>query len=556
MPDDIAAADPTDTQPHLRRDLANRHIQLIAIGGAIGTGLFMGSGRTISLAGPAVMVVYGIIGFFVFFVLRAMGELLLSNLNYKSFVDFAADLLGPAAGFFVGWSYWFAWVVTGIADLVAITGYARFWWPGLPIWVPALVTVALILAVNLFSVRHFGELEFWFALIKVAAIVCLIAVGAILVATNFVSPHGVHATIENLWNANGFFPTGFLGVVSGFQIAFFAYIGVELVGTAAAETADPRRTLPRAINAVPLRVAVFYIGALLAILAVVPWRQFASGESPFVTMFSLAGLAAAASVVNFVVVTAAASSANSGFFSTGRMLFGLADEGHAPAAFHQLNRGGVPAPALLLTAPLLLTSIPLLYAGRSVIGAFTLVTTVSSLLFMFVWAMIIISYLVYRRRHPQRHTDSVYKMPGGVVMCWAVLVFFAFVIWTLTTETETATALAWFPLWFVLLAVGWLVTQRRQSRRSFGFHCQVVGVGQQLGRGMARLAMKIHARPKLRSAVVVEPVSAGEPGARRSAKSVRKLASDDSQSAHCPVAVVGLADGGRDPQYHHDGPDR
>lgn len=137
----------------------------------------------------------------------------------------------------------------------------------------------------------------------------------------------------------------------------------------------------------------------------------------------LAGLAAAASVVNFVVVTAAASSANSGFFSTGRMLFGLADEGHAPAAFHQLNRGGVPAPALLLTAPLLLTSIPLLYAGRSVIGAFTLVTTVSSLLFMFVWAMIIISYLVYRRRHPQRHTDSVYKMPGGVVMCWAVLVF-------------------------------------------------------------------------------------------------------------------------------------
>lgn len=280
MPDDIAAADPTDTQPHLRRDLANRHIQLIAIGGAIGTGLFMGSGRTISLAGPAVMVVYGIIGFFVFFVLRAMGELLLSNLNYKSFVDFAADLLGPAAGFFVGWSYWFAWVVTGIADLVAITGYARFWWPGLPIWVPALVTVALIRAVNLFSVRHFGELEFWFALIKVAAIVCLIAVGAILVATNFVSPHGVHATIENLWNDNGFFPTGFLGVVSGFQIAFFAYIGVELVGTAAAETADPRRTLPRAINAVPLRVAVFYIGALLAILAVVPWRQFASGESP------------------------------------------------------------------------------------------------------------------------------------------------------------------------------------------------------------------------------------------------------------------------------------
>jgi D-serine/D-alanine/glycine transporter len=459
MCDDVGA--PDAAVPHLRRGLANRHIQLIAIGGAIGTGLFMGSGRTISLAGPAVLVVYAIIGFFVFFVLRAMGELLLSNLNYKSFVDFAADLLGPAAGFFMGWSYWFAWIVTGIADLVAITGYTRFWWPDLPAWLPALVTIGLILMFNLFNVRNFGETEFWFALIKLAAIGCLIAVGAILVATNFVSPHGNRATIENLWNDGGFFATGFMGVARGFQIAFFAYIGVELVGSAAAETANPRRALPRAINAVPLRVAVFYIGALLAILTVVPWRHIASGESPFVRMFSLAGLAAAASIVNFVVITAAASSANSGVFSTGRMLFGLADEGSAPALFRRLNRGGVPALALFLTAALLLTCVPLLYAGGSVIGAFTVVTTISSLLFMFVWTMIIVSYLVYRRRHAHRHADSTYKMPAGVPMCWAVLAFFVFVTWTLCTERQTAIALAWFPLWFVVLAVGWLAVRRR-----------------------------------------------------------------------------------------------
>jgi len=412
MCDDVAA--PNDAVPHLHRGLSNRHIQLIAIGGAIGTGLFMGSGRTISLAGPAVVVVYGIIGFFVFFVLRAMGELLLSNLNYKSFVDFSADLLGPAAGFFVGWSYWFAWIATGIAEVVAI--------------------------------------------------VCFIGVGAILLATNFVSPQGHRATVANLWNDGGFFATGFMGVVSRFQIAFFAFVGVELVGTAAAETVSPRRTLPRAINAVPLRVAIFYIGALLAILTVVPWRQFASGESPFVMMFSLAGLAAAASIVNFVVITAAASAANSGVFSTGRMLFGLADEGSAPAPFRRLNRGGVPALALLPTAVLLLTSIPLLYVGGSVMGAFTLVTTISSLLFMFVWAMIVVSYLVYRRRHVQRHADSPYKMPAGVVMCWAILAFFAFVIWTLYTERETAIALAWFPLWFRVLAVGWLIVRRRPGR--------------------------------------------------------------------------------------------
>ncbi|OBI41806.1 amino acid permease [Mycobacterium sp. E796] len=454
----------TSAAPQLRRGLANRHIQLIAIGGAIGTGLFMGSGKTISLAGPAVLLVYAIIGFFVFFVLRAMGELLLSNLNYKSFVDFAADLLGPAAGFFVGWSYWFAWIVTGIAEIVAIAGYARFWWPDVPLWLPPLVTGCVILVLNLSSVRNFGEMEFWFALIKVAAIGCLIVVGVVLAATDFVSPQGNRATVENLWNDGGFFATGFMGVVGGFQIAFFAFVGVELVGAAAAETADPRRTLPRAINAVPIRVAIFYIGALLAILTVVPWRHFAGGQSPFVTMFALAGLGAAASIVNFVVTTAAASSANSGVFSTGRMLFGLADNGSAPSPFRRLNRHGVPSVALFLTAALLLTSIPLLYIGGSVMGAFTLVTTVASLLFMFVWAVIVASYLVYRRRHPRRHDDSSYKMPAGVAMCWAILGFFAFVIWTLCTERETAIALAWFPLWFVVLAAGWLVVRRRPGR--------------------------------------------------------------------------------------------
>jgi D-serine/D-alanine/glycine transporter len=459
MSEDVA--DPNPAVSRLHRGLSNRHIQLIALGGAIGTGLFMGAGRTISRAGPSVVVVYAIIGFFLFFVLRAMGELLLSNLNYKSFVDFAADLLGPAAGFFVGWSYWFAWIVTGIAELVAISGYVQFWWPGLPPWLPALAACALILLFNLFSVRNFGEIEFWFALIKVAAILCMIAVGAFLVATNFVSPQGHRATIENLWNNGGFFATGFMGMVGGFQIAFFAFVGVELVGTAAAETANPHRTLPRAINAVPVRVAIFYIGALLVILTVVPWRRIASDESPFVMMFSLAGLAGAASFVNFVVTTAAASAANSGMYSTGRMLYGLADEGSAPAIFRRLNRGGVPAPALFLTAALLLTAIPLLHVGGSVMGAFTLVTTIASLLFMFVWTMIIVSYLVYRRRHAQRHADSTFKLPGGRVMCWAVFAFFAFVTWTLCAERDTAIALAWFPLWFVVLAAGWLIVRSR-----------------------------------------------------------------------------------------------
>ncbi|MEI7717213.1 MAG: amino acid permease [Mycobacterium sp.] len=461
MPESLAV--PETTPPHLQRSLANRHIQLIAIGGTIGTGLFMGSGRAISHAGPAVLLVYGVIGFFVFFVLRAMGEMLLSNLNYKSFVDIATDMLGPAAGFFVGWSYWFAWIVTGIAEVVAIAGYTQFWWPALPTWLPALITIGLVVVINLFTVRNFGEIEFWFALIKLVAIVGLILAGVYLLATNFVSPEGHPATVANLWNDGGFFATGFAGMVGGFQIATFAFVGAELIGTAAAETANPRYTLPRAVNAVPIRLGIFYIGALLAILVVIPWREFTSGKSPFVMMFTLAGFAAAASVINFVVITSAASSANSGVFSTSRMLYGLAEAGSAPARFRELNRGGVPAPALLVTAALLLLAIPLLNVDGSVLGAFTLLTSVSALLFIFVWAMIIASYLTYRRRHPQRHADSAYKMPAGVVMCWAVLAFFAFVIWTLTTDGESATALRWFPLWFVCLAVGWLIIQRRPS---------------------------------------------------------------------------------------------
>ena len=191
---------------HLQRNLTNRHIQLIAIGGAIGTGLFMGSGKTINLAGPSIIFVYMIIGFMLFFVMRAMGELLLSNLNYKSFIDFSADLLGPWAGYFTGWTYWFCWVITGIADVIAIAAYSQFWFPDLPQWIPALICVAVLLSLNLITVKMFGEVEFWFAMIKIVAIVGLVATGLYMVVTGFESPAGRTAQLANLWNDGGMFP--------------------------------------------------------------------------------------------------------------------------------------------------------------------------------------------------------------------------------------------------------------------------------------------------------------------------------------------------------------
>jgi D-serine/D-alanine/glycine transporter len=274
-----AVAEPAE---HLRRNLSNRHLQLIAIGGAIGTGLFLGSGKSISVAGPSILLVYLIIGVILFFVMRALGELLLSNLEYKSFVDFSADLLGPWAGFFCGWTYWFCWIVTGMADMTAIAAYVQFWFPGLPAWIPALLCVLLLLGLNLVTVKLFGELEFWFALIKIVAIVALIVIGIGLMAWGFKSPSGHAASVANLWNDGGFFPKGWSGFFAGFQIAVFAFVGIELVGTAAAETADPMKNLPRAVNSIPVRVLLFYVLALAAIMMVTPWRLVVPSESPYV----------------------------------------------------------------------------------------------------------------------------------------------------------------------------------------------------------------------------------------------------------------------------------
>ncbi|WP_081099507.1 D-serine/D-alanine/glycine transporter [Corynebacterium glutamicum] len=443
-------------EPHLKRGLSNRHLQLIAIGGAIGTGLFMGSGKTISVAGPSVILVYAIIGFMLFFVMRAMGELLLANLNYKSLRDAVSDILGPGAGFVTGWTYWFCWIATGMADIVAITGYTQYWWPEIPLWLPGVLTIALLFTLNLAAVRLFGEMEFWFAIIKIVAIVSLIVVGLFMVVTAFESPNGTTAQFNNLIEHGGFFPNGITGFLAGFQIAIFAFVGIELAGTAAAETENPTKTLPRAINSIPIRIVVFYVLALAVIMMVTPWDKVSADNSPFVQMFALAGIPAAAGIINFVVITSAASSANSGIFSTSRMLYGLSLEGAAPKRWSRLSKNLVPARGLTFSVICLIPAVGLLYAGGTVIEAFTLITTVSSVLFMVVWSYILVAYIVYRRNSPELHKKSIFKMPGGVVMAVVVLVFFAAMLVVLSLEPDTRAALIATPVWFIILGIGWL----------------------------------------------------------------------------------------------------
>ena len=449
----------------LQRGLSNRHLQLIAIGGAIGTGLFLGSGKVISLTGPSVLFIYAVIGIMMFFVMRALGEILLSNLNYKTFGDIAKDLIGPWAGFVVSWTYWFTWVVICVADIIAITSYVDYFNPEIPNWIPALISVIALMILNLQPVRFFGEFEFWFSLIKIVAILGLIVVGIIMLITGFQNPDtGTSTSLSHLWEHGGLFPFGASGFLLGFQLGIFSFIGVELVGTAAAETKDPHHNLPRAINSIVLRVLIFYIGALTVIMAITPWDQLDPDKSPFVTTFAYAGFGTAALAINFVVLTSAASSANSGFYSGTRMMFALSRDGHAPKRFSLVDGRGVPRQAVFFSTVFILTSVPILLAGDSVIAAFTFVTSVASTFILFIWSMILISYLRYIRLHPDRHDSSNFRAPLPHLMPWVVLAFFAFIACTLVLADDTRLPFLCTPVWFVGLAIAWQFRKRALMR--------------------------------------------------------------------------------------------
>ncbi|WMM89299.1 amino acid permease, partial [Heyndrickxia coagulans] len=432
----------------LSRGLKNRHIQLIAIGGAIGTGLFLGSGKSIHFAGPSIMLVYFVIGLALFFMMRALGELLMYKPITGSFTHFAETFIGPWAGFITGWTYWFCWIVTGIAEITAVGMYVQFWVPELPQWIPALICVAVLFLINIATVKAFGEMEFWFAIIKVVTIIALIVIGILLVFAGFQS-NGAHASFTNLWQHGGFFPNGSKGFLLAFEMAVFSFVGIELVGVTAGEAEDPSKTLPKAINQIPLRILLFYVGALFVIMSIYPWNRLNPDASPFVRVFADIGLPAAAGIINFVVLTSAASSCNSGIFSTSRMLYSLAEDGKAPKIFKKLNKRNVPAPALLGSTIMLLIGVVLNYFMKST-QVFTLVTSISSICFVWVWGVIMVAHLRFRKNMPEEAAKISFKLPFAPVINWIVLLFFVFVLVVLGIAKDTRVALFVTPVWFIL----------------------------------------------------------------------------------------------------------
>ena len=435
-------------QRELTRGLKNRHVQLLAIGGAIGTGLFLGSGRAIHLAGPSILFAYLITGIICFFIMRALGELLLSNTGHHSFVDFVEEYLGDRAAFITGWTYWFCWLSLAMADLTAVGQYMQFWIPWLQPWIPALIVFIILLIMNLTAVKHFGEMEFWFALIKVIAILSLIIIGGFMIVTGFSTDAGP-SSFANLWNYGGWFPNGIGGFNLSFQMVVFAFTGIELVGLTAGETENPKKVIPMAINNIPIRIIIFYVGALAIIMSIYPWTAVDPAKSPFVAVFSAMGIVAAASIINFVVLTSAASATNSGIFSTGRMIYALAKRGHAPRSMRNLTGSHVPYQATIFSAAVLLITVVLNYVMPE--SVFVMITSISTFCFIFIWAMMVICHLKYRKQKPEVAKQNTFKMPLYPVSNYLILAFFVFILGMLAYSEDTRIALIFTPIWFIIL---------------------------------------------------------------------------------------------------------
>ncbi|MGW1412168.1 amino acid permease [Streptomyces sp. NPDC002403] len=458
--DDVASG--TTPEEGYERGLGGRQIQMIAIGGAIGVGLFLGAGANIEKAGPSLILMYALAGVIIFFIMRALGELLLYRPVSGSFAEYARELLGPFWGFVTGWTYWLLWVVTGMAELTAAAIYINYWFPVIPQWVTALAFLILLYVANLISVKLFGEIEFWFSMVKVTALIGMIVIGLGVVTFGF-SAAGDTATAANLWAHDGFFPNGVGSSLMTLQGVMFAYLAVELVGVTAGESENPEKTLPKAINTLPFRIILFYVGALSVILMVVKWTEFEAGVSPFVAAFAKIGIPAGAAIVNFVVLTAALSSCNSGMYSTGRMLRDLASNAEAPRILGRLSSAKTPAVAITVSAALMGIGVILNYLVPE--KAFAYVTSVATAAGIWTWMMILVSHIRYRREVVAgRLPASSFPALGGSVCSWIAFGFLLMVTVLIAMDPDGRISLYVGAGWAVCLSIGWAILKRRQPQ--------------------------------------------------------------------------------------------
>lgn len=445
----------------LKRNLKNRHIQLIALGGTIGTGLFLGSAGVLELAGPSMILGYAIGGVFAFLVMRYLGEMLVEEPVAGSYSHFAHKYCGGFAGFLAGWNSVVMYILVGMLELTAAGKFIQFWWPDIPTWATAAFFLVIINAVNFVNVKAFGEMEFWLALIKIVAVLGMIAFGTYLLVSG---TGGEHATISNLWTHGGFLPNGWKGLVMAMAFIIFSFGGLEMLGFTAAEADNPTKVIPRAINQVIFRVLVFYIGSMVVMLALTPWPQLlaslqAGGDtysnSPFVMIFSVLGETATADVLNFVILTACLSVYNSMVYSNSRLLFGMAAQGDAPRFLARVNKRGVPVWAVIL---------PAIFTGSCVILNYVMPTGVIELLFsslvaalILTWTIIIISHLRFRAEMRRRNVETKFRAILSPVSNYIALAFIAFIVVIMYLHPAMRASVYCIPILIALLYVSYRI---------------------------------------------------------------------------------------------------
>lgn len=436
------------------RGLQNRHVQLIAIAGTIGTGLFLGAGRSLSLTGPSIILVYMLTGAFMYLMMRAIGEMLYMDPDQHTFINFITKYIGKGWGYFSGWSYWVSLVFLGMAEITAVSNYVQLWFPNWPAWQIQIIFLALLSCINLIAVKVFGEVEFWFGMIKIVTILALIATGIFMVTTNFETPAG-HASLSNITNGFQMFPNGWVKFVMAFQMVFFAYQAIEFVGITTSETANPRQVLPKAIKEIPIRIVIFYVGALLAIMAIFPWQQLPVNKSPFVTVFQMVGIKWAAGLINFVVLTAAASSLNSTLYSTGRHLYQIAKETPNSKVMNRLklnslSRMGIPSRAIIFSAIVVAVS-AFINVLPGVSDAFALITASSSGVYIAIYILTMLAHLKYRKS--KEFMPDGFIMPAYKVLNPLTIVFFLFVFVCLFLQESTYIGAIGATIWIILFGI-------------------------------------------------------------------------------------------------------
>ncbi|WP_017347619.1 aromatic amino acid transporter AroP [Pantoea sp. A4] len=442
----------------LHRGLKNRHIQLIALGGAVGTGLFLGSASVIKAAGPAVILGYAIAGFIAFLIMRQLGEMVVEEPVAGSFSHFAYKYWGNFAGFASGWNYWVLYVLVAMAELTAVGKYIQFWYPDFPTWASAAIFFVVINAINLTNVKMFGEMEFWFAIIKVVAVIGMILFGGWLL---FSGHGGPQATVRNLWEQGGFMPHGFSGLVMMLAIIMFSFGGLELVGITAAEADNPEQSIPKATNQVIWRILIFYVGSLAVLLSLMPWTKVTAETSPFVLIFHELGDGLVANALNVVILTAALSVYNSCVYCNSRMLFGLAEQGNAPKALLKVNSNGVPVNTIFVSACATALCVVINYLMPGEAFGLLMALVVSALVIN--WAMISLAHMKFRKAKNQQGVTTRFPAFFYPLGNWVCLLFMVAVLVIMLMTPGMAISVYLIPVWLLILAVGFFIKSRSQK---------------------------------------------------------------------------------------------